>query len=191
MKRSRSGRFGGETAGETMGLHRTEFATGPDGQLVRVLCVGVSPFVDGIRDVVAQLKYSHEKSNARVLANVLAQHVAHDLPYDIVTWIPTLTSRRLERGFDHAELIARHFGAMVGRPTRAVLRRTSDGHQTGRTRSERLVGVNFVASPSVRRKAVCVVDDVITTGTTMREAAQALARRGATEILCLGPAFVQ
>ena len=126
-----------------------------------------------------------------MLADTLARHVSHDLTCDFVTWVPTVRSRRLERGFDHAELIARHFGALIGRPTRGVLRRTSDGHQTGRNRSERLVGVSFVASPVVRSKTVCVVDDVITTGTTMHEAARALARGGATEIFCLGAAFVQ
>jgi predicted amidophosphoribosyltransferase len=47
-----------------------------------------------------------------------------------------------------------------------------------------------VAHPTVRTQRILLLDDVITTGTTMREAAQALVVAGAREVTCMGAAFV-
>jgi predicted amidophosphoribosyltransferase len=59
--------------------------------------------------------------------------------------------------------------------------------QTGRSRRERLTGPAFVARRRVRG-AVLVVDDVVTTGATLRAAEAALQQAGARAVHCLAAA---
>jgi predicted amidophosphoribosyltransferase len=56
------------------------------------------------------------------------------------------------------------------------------GPQTGRSRAERLMGPSFVARPDTRDNVVIVVDDVVTTGATMRRARASLEAAGARSV---------
>jgi competence protein ComFC len=141
------------------------------------------PFTGRARDVVLGLKYRNRRQVGRHLAglvtNQIVQHGDHTR-VDVVTWAPTSASRRRERGFDQGELLARHIAAQLGLPARRLLdREPATGHQTGRTRRERLAGSVFRARPDVRGQRILVVDDVVTTGATMTHAAQALESAGA------------
>ncbi len=147
-------------------------------------------FDESVRNIVAALKYHGNRRSAGALAAMCVDALSSTDVVDVLTWIPTLDSHRESRGFDHAELIARHVGALTRTRVRRLLRRTSAGHQTGRTRVERLAGVSFVAHPSVRGRSVCVVDDVCTTGATLSAAAHALADAGATRVTCVAAAGV-
>lgn len=173
-----------------MELHRTDFLPNTGGQLVVVTYSASAVFEGDIKDLIVKFKYEHNKSLASLLARSMMNSLRNIGDCDLVTWIPTVLERKNERGFDHAELLARRVGVIVKKPSRRVLRRTSSGHQTGRSRAERRVGVSFVASPAVRGRQILLIDDVITTGTTMREAAQALVRSGASTVTCLGAAYV-
>lgn len=174
-----------------MEFHRTDLCHANSGQLIHVTTIGVNRYCDTTRQVVANLKYHSQKDCALVMAKSLASVVSSvDRPH-IVTWIPTCDSHRELRGFDHAELIARHTGAFIKISAVRALRRTTDSHQTGQSRESRLNNVNFVASPRVRHKHVWVIDDVWTTGATFRAATQALVSAGASRITCLAYAHVE
>lgn len=153
-----------------------------------VTIVGVAEHHGELRDLVLGLKFGRQRSNARALAavvfGVLPTLVA---PGSVVTWAPTTTRHRLERGMDHAEEIARWVAVSSRLPMRKMLRRLDDRNQTGLGRAERQTGPAFVARPMRTRLPCVVIDDVVTTGATFRAAASALARAGAESVLCVAP----
>jgi predicted amidophosphoribosyltransferase len=168
-----------------MEFHRSELFRTNSGQITVVSIVGMVRYNESARQLVANLKYHQQKSVALDIAMVMAE-VVHvmKLP-DCVTWIPTTDGHRVSRGFDHAELIARHMGALIGCPALRLLRRTSTHPQTGLPREARLGNVSFIGSPRAQARRVWVIDDVWTTGASFRAATTALLDSGAASIGCV------
>jgi predicted amidophosphoribosyltransferase len=143
------------------------------------------PFTGRARKVVLGLKYRNRRRVARHLAGLVVNTIVSNGDHravDIVTWAPTSAARRRSRGFDQGELVARHVARQLGIPCRRLLVRSGPAvAQTGRTRVERLHGPAFVARPGLDGRRVIVVDDVVTTGATLRAAAAALRHAGVAD----------
>ena len=154
-------------------------AGGPDGVVV------AAPFSGRVRDVLLGFKYRNRRAVAGHLAGLLVNRLARrGGRVDVVTWAPTSARRRRERGFDQAELVARQVARQLGVPCRRLLERAGDTDpQTGRSRAGRLDAPAFRAHPHVPPARVLLVDDVVTTGATLRAAARALAEGGATDVV--------
>lgn len=134
--------------------------------------------------IVQALKYR----DGRRLVAPLASHLAERCravgagPVEVVTWVPTSGRRRRARGFDQSELLARAVARRLSVPVLPLLRRRPGRAQTGLDRVGRAASAGYDA----RRRAagtVLLVDDVCTTGTTLRAAAQALVSAGARHVV--------
>lgn len=140
--------------------------------------IAVWPHEGRAAELVCKLKYGR----VTVAVSELAQAMAEVSPeVDLVTWIPASPSRRRQRGFDQGELLGRALARRRRVRVRRLLRRSDDDPQTGRDRDGRFAGPEFEScGPPLRFKPrVLVVDDVATTGTTLRCAASVLRSRGA------------
>lgn len=187
--RSRSGR--GVTAEEEdMGIHRSEVLQTPDGYLSVVEYIGMFEHVGDVRDAILQLKYHEDKKIAQMLSRMMLGQLCQQERCDLITWSPTTSLRRQKRGFDQSELIARHFAAQIGVRHARLLRRSNDGRQTGSGREERLARPSFVARPRLHEKHIWVIDDVMTTGATLRASAEALVSAGASRVTCVAVSYV-
>lgn len=137
------------------------------------------------RELVARLKYRNERS----AVTWLAQAMASVLPSEpiarepVVTWAPTTPARRRMRGFDHAEALARELAAGLGLGVSSLLVRSEGSHQTGLSPRERRGNEIHVEARPDAPSRVLLVDDVVTTGTTLAAAARALRSAGATNII--------
>ena len=133
-------------------------------------------------ELVRELKYGRATSVVTELAEAMAVHVGRGV--DLITWVPASPARRRRRGFDQGELLARAIGRRRRIPVRRLLVRVDDVAQTARDLEGRRRGPSF--SPVGRRlrsgPVVLVVDDVTTTGSTLRAAGSLLRRRGAGSV---------
>ncbi|GAC1564402.1 MAG: ComF family protein [Vulcanimicrobiaceae bacterium] len=103
-------------------------------------------------------------------------------PDSLLVPVPTLAGRRRTRGFDQSVRLARMCGAALDVPVILALAQTSCDAQRGRDRSARLHARGrfaCVAPHLVAGARVVLVDDVVTTGSTLDDCAQTLVRRGA------------
>jgi predicted amidophosphoribosyltransferase len=105
---------------------------------------------------------------------------------DLLTHVPSHPIRRIRNGWPAAACIALVVAGELARPMRRCLRRHGLDRQTGRSRVQRLRLPRhaFSCSAAVRGQRLLVVDDVTTTGTTLRRSAEAARRAGAEAVYC-------
>lgn len=135
------------------------------------------------------LKHHGQLSHAPVLARVLAAHVREtdtSLP-DCLVPVPLHAQRQRERGFNQAALLARELGRELGVPVRAGLlqRCRSTPSQQGLSGAERRRNLHdaFRVAQGVRLpRHIAVIDDVITTGSTLAEICRTLRAAGIAQV---------
>jgi ComF family protein len=143
-----------------------------------------------VAEAIGRLKYRRESHLAPGLARLLLpQARAFGREVDVVTAVPLSARRLRERGFNQSALLAWPVARALGARFRpGLLRRKRDtSRQVGLDPAERrrqLQGTFHVAS-DVRTRAVLVIDDVRTTGSTLAEARRALQAAGAGSVYTL------
>jgi predicted amidophosphoribosyltransferase len=134
-------------------------------------------------ELVRALKYGRVTAAVTPIADRMALVADGAQAADLVTWVPCSPTRRRERGFDPAELLARAVARRIRLRVRRLLLRLDDEPQTARTREGRLAGPELGVRCRLRGGVVLVVDDVCTTGSTLRVAATALRDGGAVSVV--------
>jgi ComF family protein len=132
----------------------------------------------------AVLRFKHGRRDAgSALASALAERFACELVRQrVLVPVPTTPARRAERGFDQGALLARELGRRSGLGVLEILRQTAGDAQRGRSRSARLDArgrFRCDAAAVVPGLAVVLVDDVVTTGATLRDCRAVLEAAGA------------
>lgn len=143
-----------------------------------------------LTEIVPSLKYQGALACARVLGTLLAESVARAClrdDVDVVVPMPLHRSRLVERGFNQSVELARYVGAglRIEVDAHALQRLRATEPQVGLPRAERSRNVRgaFVAHPSrLAGRNVALLDDVVTTGATVAEAARAMLTAGAGRV---------
>ena len=153
-----------------------------------------------IREAIHAFKYGGARMLADPLAQVLYRYLAvyADVPWrraECVVPVPIYPARKRVRGYNQSELLAERLSAMTGLPLAAdaVVRKRHTRPQVELSREERLTnvaGAFGVRKPElIRGKIVLLVDDVVTTCSTIHECSLALLEGGARKVYVTCLAF--
>jgi ComF family protein len=173
-------------AGTPLGL-----AEGPPDPLIRL--EWCAPFAGTVRRALHALKYAGERRLAQPLGEAMAARwVSSGGGGDLLVPVPVHASRRRERGYDQAELIAQAAGRQLRMPALAAVERTRATMAQYRL-DRRHRAANVATAFATRRgfearvagRHVVLVDDVVTTGATLAATANALLAAGAASVAAI------
>ena len=170
----------------------------PDEEGVCDWCRAQPPAFDGVRapylmeeavrGMIHHFKYRNLRAAAPELGRLLADYLeANPIRADVLVPVPLHPRRERERGYNQAELLAREVGKRTGLPidTQAV-RRTRDTppqvSMSGHDDRRRAVHEAFDCGSGLAGRRVMVIDDVVTSGSTMSACATALKAAGARSV---------
>lgn len=145
-------------------------------------CVGERR--DSLKALGDRYKFDNQRAAARPLAELLDACLPVLPPNTAVVGIPANAHSVRVRGFDHVGLIVKHFSALRKLEIARPLRRNSQAtlHYMNKKDREKLADSLFLLRADSAPKRVLLLDDIITTGTTLRAAAKLLRQAGVEEL---------
>lgn len=143
-----------------------------------------------LRKLIHVFKYGGVTPLAPELGRLLNGALPHGERFDVIVPMPLHWRKRLERGFNQSELLARFVSRRTGIPVAGALRRRKrTDSQAGLTRAQRRTNVAGAFEVRQRDKIegrhVLLIDDVLTTGATASACSSVLKRAGAKRVTVL------
>lgn len=157
------------------------------------VCVAPLWYRDTVRESHHRFKFSGVRAYTQTYVTLMAQCVTDRLDdeFDVLTWAPVSWWRRYRRGYDQARLLAEGLAVELDMPCQSLLRkkRHTKPQSSLKSESERranVLGAYAVPCPEqVRGKRILLVDDVMTSGSTLSECARMLLTAGAKQLTCV------
>lgn len=137
-------------------------------------------YTDFAKDVIAKFKFRGDYVLAEIFAKDL-RRALQDFQYDYIVPIPLSEERLYERGFNQAEALITTAGF---KPTH-LLSRLHTEKQSKKSRSERIhleQVFKMDTDLNLNSKTIVLMDDIYTTGSTLRHAAKILKENGASRV---------
>jgi len=155
-------------------------------------CIAPLYYGGFVRKSILRYKFSGASAYAETYGRILAQCIREcpDAVYDIITWVPLSTSRERSRGYDQAMLLALATALELDDVAVETINKHRDVQAQSELggkdeRSANISGAYSVTdSELITGKTVLLIDDVVTTGSTLNECAKVLRLAGATGIIC-------
>ena len=144
-----------------------------------------------VRQIIHEFKYGRQihlrHLVARWLNSALDDERLRQSHFDVIVPVPLHPARQRERGFNQASLLSELLSAQTSIPVKPLLERTRyTTTQTALDRSERMENLHNAfrlrKNADVRGLRVLLVDDVLTTGSTLNECARILKRASAISV---------
>ncbi|MDR2571100.1 MAG: double zinc ribbon domain-containing protein [Oscillospiraceae bacterium] len=155
-------------------------------------CVCALYYIENVRRSVLRYKFSGASHYADVYGRLLADCIreAPDIDYDILSWVPLSSKRERSRGYDQAMLLALATASKLNVTAVGTLKKPHDVQAQSELgdRTERSANISGAYTVSdleiINGKRVLLIDDVITTGSTLDECANTLLTAGAAGVIC-------
>lgn len=144
------------------------------------------------REVVSLYKYRGRETLANVLGVMMADVVQREYrgeSIDVITYVPLHSRREAERGFNQAELLAHVIGKELRLPVSGMLIRVKDtpkqSKQPRQYRVEGMEGAFRLKRNFLHQDTLLIVDDIYTTGSTLRACSRELLQGGCSRVLAV------
>ena len=155
-------------------------------------CVAPLRYEGAVRESLLRFKFRGGRGNAEGYGKILSQCVAEHFggEFDLVTFVPVSEKRRRERGYDQTLLLAREMCRAWDAAPVTILRKTrhTPAQSTLKTPEERRANVlgvyEAVNTDKITDARILLIDDILTTGATLRECVRVLKETGARSVLC-------
>lgn len=154
-------------------------------------CFVVGERLGVLEKVIHDYKYDATRDLAKPLAELLDAVLPTKLPREtVIVPLPTVAKHVRARGMDHTLILARRLGRMRGLPVERCLVRAKDTVQVGATRKKRIkqAASAYALAEGAEidpKKTYILLDDVWTTGASMKAAIELLRAAGAQKILAV------
>ena len=145
-----------------------------------------------VRESLLRYKFGGCSGYAGVYGPLLAQRIAEGLGgrFDLISYVPVSRWRRATRGYDQSALLARAVARCYGVQPVVTLHkrrqnRTQSQLHSADARRANVSGVYTPVGPErFAGQRVLLIDDIVTTGATLSEAARTLRAAGAADVVC-------
>ena len=147
-------------------------------------CWSLGPYAGPLGALIRTAKYRRSLPVADRLGGLLGARLKGVVQVDAVVHVPTPWFRKIYRGFDPSSRIARSVAQSIGVPHRRLLRRKNGSRQVGKAADVRkqLRAEAFGVAVDSFPNRVLLIDDVMTTGATLRAAAMCLQNHGVKHV---------
>lgn len=138
---------------------------------------------DALKELIDLYKFERVHEGSQVAGRLLDARIPQLSEDTIVCYIPDIPSHRRQRGYDHVRRIAESFASRRGMTVTSLLSRKTYHSQRGLTRDQRMKRQQdaFVVRQA-NVKQCLLIDDIYTTGATLRAGVDALHRAGVERV---------
>lgn len=155
-------------------------------------CISPLYYEGTVRDSLHRFKFSQRTGYAEVYAGFMLKCIDENAFFcDIISWAPVSRKRRRSRGYDQSELLAKAVAAKLGLPCLRTLEKVRHNAPQSRTknaaeRAKNVKGAYRCCDPdAVRDRKILLIDDIVTSGSTLSECAKMLKNAGASRVTAL------
>jgi len=157
------------------------------------LCASPMWYQDNVRKSHHRYKFSGVLAYVEPYVTLMEQCVADHLAgcFDVVAWVPLSRKRLRKRGYDQSQLLAQRLAEKLGVPCERLLKKVrdtkaqSDLERESERRANVLGAYETYPGAEVAGRRILLVDDVVTTGSTLSECARMLRTAGAAGVVCV------
>lgn len=151
-----------------------------------------------VHALIHELKYKRNKKSAQLAAEIMWDHAVmhfgdeiefHAFDDPLIVPVPASSTRKAEQGFSHMNMVANELhhisNGAFSISTKALRAKNTKKQSSIKSKAERkdnIKGSFFADNSIVRGRNILLIDDVVTTGSTMNEAQKALYAAGARKV---------
>ncbi len=155
-------------------------------------CVVPLRYEDKVRKSLHRFKFKGASNYADCYGAILASCIREHLEgrYDLISWVPLSPGRMRARGYDQAMLLACAAALELDSVAVETLRKDveAEAQSTMGGKDQRKANISGAYSAAdhelIAEKRILLIDDIVTTGSTLSECAKTLLLAGADSVVC-------
>lgn len=145
-----------------------------------------------LKELILKFKYKGNFTAGNILAELLAQYILDNIKYKnyVITYVPLSKESKKKRGFNQCEYIARYIGEKISiKCIEIIIKDKETREQKHLNREERMLNLkdafSIKSKIDLKNMNIILIDDITTTGSTLKECCRTLKKYGVNNIKLL------